>query len=120
MMHSVPNIIYGNWKPINTHSQRPLYPPPIKATPSPYTPSVEFAPVLEPAKPIFTATPEPIFIKPEPVYKPTPGPIYTKPFPTEDTYGQPISEIVKPFEFDEFTSPGIHFFVILMLFKSTM
>lgn len=112
MMHNMPNIIYGNWKPISTAAaSKPLYPAPHKAPPptviqSTYAPSIsfdyiepQFQPIIEPARPIYSPTPssEPIFVKPEPVYvKPTPGPIYVKPFEesNDDTYGQPLTGVV--------------------------
>lgn len=95
MMHNMPTIIYGNWKPIP--SSEPSYPikegsymqpppprePPVSsyvpAAPEPYVPPAApepyvppytqptFQPVLEPAKPIYTI-PEQVFVKPEPVY----------------------------------------------------
>lgn len=124
MMHSMPNIIYGNWKPISTAS-KPLYPAPLKPAPPPiqttYAPSIsfdyvepQFQPIIEPARPIYSPTPEPFFVKPEPVYvKPTPGPIYVKPFeePSDDSYGKPLSGVVltgstnsvQPFEEVTFT-----------------
>lgn len=107
MMHNMPTIIYGNWKPIS--SPKPSYPvhhpegsymsPPPTRPPTSYIPAVPepypkpfvppytqptFQPILEPAKPIYTI-PEP-FVKPEPVYvqpAPTPGPTYIKPFENE-------------------------------------
>jgi len=108
VMHNMPTIIYGNWKPItnskpsypqvseSSYQPRPtpsyVYPAPTQSLPiDPPKPS--FKPIIEPAKPIYTVSkPEPVFIKPEPVYvKPTPGPIYTKPL-NEDSYGKPVGQ----------------------------
>lgn len=121
VMHNMPNIMYGNWKPIT--SSKPSYPvkepsynppPPPVSQYVPYEPQepeyqvidTQFQPILEPARPIYKPTPTSTFTKPEPIYKPepsyappspTPGPIYLKPFETqtEDSYGKPLGEVVQ-------------------------
>ena len=78
-----------------SNSYAPL--PPVSVEPI-----VQFNPIIEPAKPIYTVKPaEPIFVKPEPVYvkpSPTPGPIYLKPVvqPNEDSYGKPLGQPIVP------------------------
>ena len=99
----MPTIIYGNWKPIlgGPAPLRPTYPrpspPEIIYKPVPTT-TVDFAPIIEPARPISTIS---SFVKPEPVYvRPTPGPIYVKPFETsfgsEVVSGVPATVTTRP------------------------
>jgi len=96
MMHNMPTIIYGKWKPIPSKPSYPVHPgsymepppPSSYGAPEPYVPEPEpYRPEPEPYKPPATPEPyvppytqptfqpiiepaKPIYTIPEPVYKP--------------------------------------------------
>jgi len=107
VMHNMPDIIYGNWKPISSPNPKPIYPKPPPPQPKPISPSPQYvvgpaappsnypSPVAPqptpsssynhpeptytpPFKPIYTI-PDPIIVKPKPIKKPEP--VYVKPEP---------------------------------------